>query len=255
MDDEQLARYSRHLLLPDIDAAGQEKLLRARVLIIGLGGLGSPAAQYLAASGVGELLLCDDDRVDLSNLQRQILHRSADVGRPKTDSAADTLRAINPHVRLTLLAQRLAGESLRAAVAGATAIIDASDNFATRYALNDACHEMAKPLISGAAIRMHGQVTVFRFSQGRGPCYRCLYPAAGDERENCASAGVLAPLTGIIGAIQATETLKLLVGFGTSLAGRLLRVDARDMTCKETRVRADPACTTCGTLATPPRDD
>jgi adenylyltransferase/sulfurtransferase len=245
MDDDQLQRYSRQLLLPEIDLPGQERLLGSKVLIIGLGGLGSPVTMYLAAAGIGTLILCDHDAVELSNLQRQLLHRTADIGRSKTDSAAEALHQLNPDVQLITISSQLAGERLVAAVQEADVVIDASDNFATRYALNAACSAARTPLISGAAIRLMGQIATFRFDLAPSPCYHCLYPDAGDNQGNCADAGVLAPLVGIIGSIQATEAIKILLDIGQSLHGRLLQIDARTMTWRASQLKADPDCPIC----------
>lgn len=245
MDDDQLQRYSRQLLLPEIDLPGQERLLGSRVLIIGLGGLGSPVSMYLAAAGIGTLILCDHDAVDLSNLQRQILHRTDDIGRSKTDSAAETLHQLNPDVQLITISSQLEDQHLIAAAQEADIVIDASDNYPTRYALNAACMATKTPLISGSAIRMVGQVTTFRFDTAPSPCYHCLYPDEGDTRENCADAGVLAPLVGIIGSIQATEAIKILLGIGQTLHGRLLQIDARTMAWRDSQLKADPDCPIC----------
>lgn len=245
MDDAQLSRYSRHLLLPEIDTQGQESLLRSRALLVGLGGLGSPAALYLAASGVGTLVICDHDRVDLSNLQRQILHAGPDIGRPKTESAHARLSALNPDIELISLPRKLEGAELEHEVRLADVVIDASDNFATRYALNAACVAARKPLVSGSAIRMQGQVTVFRADKNPSPCYHCLYPEGDGPEENCAQSGVFAPLVGLIGSIQAAEALKILLGLDDALWGRLLRVDARTMDFRGARLKADPHCPVC----------
>lgn len=245
MDDDALLRYSRQILLPEIGVEGQQRLQRGRALIIGLGGLGSPAAIYLAAAGVGTLELADDDRVDLSNLQRQVLHRTADIGRPKTASARDALQALNPATRLLPHDRRLTGGALRTAVEAADVVLDCSDNFATRFALNAACHACRTPLVSGAAIRWDGQVTVFEGRTG-GPCYRCLYSEEGEEELRCSENGVVAPLVGIIGAMQALEAIKLLCRTGESLGGRLLLLDGLRMHWRELRLRADPACPVCG---------
>jgi adenylyltransferase/sulfurtransferase len=244
--DEQLQRYSRQILLPAVGVEGQERLLGARVLVVGLGGLGSPAALYLAASGVGELVLVDFDQVDLSNLQRQVAHGTADVGRLKVDSARERLRALNPEVEVTTHARVLEGEDLRAQIRAVDVVVDASDNFATRFELNAACVAVRRPLVSGAAIRMEGQVTVFDPGRAESPCYRCLYPEASEREETCSRLGVLAPLLGIIGSIQATEVLKLLLGVGEPLIGRLLVVDALAMEWRTLRLRRDPACPVCG---------
>jgi len=241
MQDEQLLRYSRQIMLPQIDVEGQEKLLASTALLIGLGGLGSPAAMYLAAAGVGHLVLVDDDVVDLSNLQRQILHGTDDIGRPKTESARDALLRINPDVKLTLIDRRLSGNDLQAQVNKADVVLDGSDNFATRFAVNDACRAAGVPLVSGAAIRMEGQVSVF-LNDGSGPCYRCLYRDEGELDTACSTNGVLAPVVGIIGSIQATEAIKVLTGIGETLHGRLLLLDALHMEWRSVKLRPDPAC-------------
>ncbi len=243
MDDKQLLRYSRHILLPQIDVSGQEKLLAARVLIIGLGGLGSPAAMYLAASGVGHLVLVDYDRVDLTNLQRQIVHATERVGQDKVTSAARGLTTLNPGVRVTTINRRLEGAALEEQVRQADAVVDTTDNFASRFAINEACMRAGKPLVSGAVVRFEGQVAVF---PPGGPCYRCLYTEGGGPDEPCATFGVLAPAAGIIGSIQAVETLKVLLGIGRTLAGRLLLFDALSMEWREMKLRKDPACPVCG---------
>jgi adenylyltransferase/sulfurtransferase len=243
MDDKQLLRYSRHILLPQIDVRGQEKLLASRVLIIGLGGLGSPAAMYLAASGVGNLVLVDHDRVDLTNLQRQIVHATERVGQDKVASAAQGLDALNPGVRVTTINQKLEGAALEEQIQQVDAVVDTTDNFASRFAINEACMRAGKPLISGAVVRFEGQVAVF---PPGGPCYRCLYTEGGGPDEACATLGVLAPAAGIIGSIQAVETLKVLLGIGQTLAGRLLLFDALNMEWREMKLRQDPACPVCG---------
>ena len=250
MDDAELLRYSRHILLPGFDVAGQERLLAAHVLVVGLGGLGSPAAMYLAAAGVGRLTLADGDQVELGNLQRQIAHRTADINRPKTASAAQSLGDLNPGARIEQLPERLCGPALQAAVAAADLTIDASDNFDTRYALNRAAAEARVPLVSGAAIRAEGQLAVFDFRNATGgPCYRCLYPpppsAVGAAR--CADSGVLAPVPGIIGCLQALEAIKLLTGYGEALHGRLLLLDGGAGHWRELRIPPDPNCPVCAT--------
>ena len=245
MNDEQLQRYSRQILLSQVDVAGQQKLLDARVLIIGLGGLGSPLAMYLAAAGVGHLVITDNDTVDLSNLQRQIMHRTQDIGRAKTDSARTTLSALNPSVKITAYDHRLTEEELEREVALADAVADASDNFATRFMLNAVCVKTRKPLVSGAAIRMEGQVAVFDHRRDDSPCYRCLYRDVPGEKEGCAQLGVLAPLPGIIGCVQAVEVIKLLLNIGAPLNGRLLLLDALAMEWRTVTLRKDPACPVC----------
>ena len=247
MTDDQLLRYSRHILLNEIGVEGQARLVEARVLVVGAGGLGSPAALYLAAAGVGTLVLADGDTVDLTNLQRQILHTEASVGRPKVDSGRDALARINPESRVVALQERLAGETLSAQVAVADVVLDCSDNFATRHAINRACVAHRKPLVSGAAIRFDGQVSVFDVRREEAPCYHCLFPEAEDVEEvRCAVMGVFAPLTGIIGTVQAAEALKLLIGCGQSLAGRLLLLDGLAMEWRSIRVPRDPDCAVCG---------
>ncbi len=245
LNDAQLLRYSRHILLPEVDVAGQQKLLAARVLVIGLGGLGSPVAIYLAASGIGHLVLADDDKVDLTNLQRQIVHTTDTVGIAKTDSALRTLRALNPEIEITAIATRFDAATLREQVRRADVVVDATDNFATRYAINRACVEERTPLVSGAVVRFEGQVSVFRPDQPDSPCYACLFKEVNEPDEPCAQMGVLAPVAGIIGCIQATETLKLLLGVGETLQGKLLLLDAHTMEWRTLKLRRDPACPVC----------
>ena len=245
MNDEQLLRYSRQINLPAIDIAGQERLLQSRVLIVGLGGLGSPAALYLAAAGVGHLRVADFDKVDLSNLQRQILHTTDRIGMAKVNSAIQALGALNPDVQVEGYRGLIDAECLPGLLEGVDAVVDACDNFATRYAVNAACQRHQIPLVSGAAIRAEGQVTVFPGTPG-GPCYQCLYPRAGQTDQTCSNNGVLSPLVGIVGAIQATETLKLLTGAGRTLAGRLLLIDALTLEFRTLGLPADPACPVCG---------
>ena len=247
MNDEQLLRYSRHILLPEIGIEGQEKLLAARALVIGAGGLGSPVALYLASAGLGSITLCDNEDVDLTNLQRQIVHRTESVGRKKVESARATMTAINPEVRVTPLPERVDGKRLEALTAQADIVIDGSDNFATRHAVNRACVRAKKPLVSGAAVRFDGQVAVFDLRAPGAPCYACLFPESGENEDvRCAVMGVFAPLTGIIGSIQAAEALKLITGSGETLAGRLLLLDALTMQVRTITLRKDPACPVCG---------
>lgn len=246
MDDKQLRRYSRQLLLPQIDYAGQQRLLASHALIVGLGGLGSPAALYLAAAGMGRLTLADFDRVDLSNLQRQIAHTTASIGQPKVVSAASAVQALNPDVRVEAIASRLSIQDLMSYIEQADVVLDCTDNFATRFALNAACMEIGTPLVSGAAIRFEGQVTVFDPRDADSPCYRCLYPGRSeDEEETCSHNGILAPVVGIIGATQATEAIKILAGAGEPLVGRLLLLDALRMEWRQIRLRRDPGCPVC----------
>jgi adenylyltransferase/sulfurtransferase len=245
MDDQALLRYSRQIMLPELGIEGQQRLHESRALIVGLGGLGSPAAMYLAAAGIGTLALSDDDQVDLSNLQRQILHTSERIGLDKTRLAQAGLNALNPDTSLVLHSGRLGGDGLHAAVQAADLVLDCSDNFDTRFALNSACRAARTPLVSGAAIRWDAQITVFD-SQPGSPCYRCLYPQDGEEELRCSETGVIAPLVGIIGAMQALEAIKLLCGVGESLGGRLLMLDALHMQWRELRLRPDPDCPVCG---------
>lgn len=246
MNDDQLLRYSRHILLPEVGIEGQQRLLDSHALLIGVGGLGSPAALYLASAGVGTLTICDGDTVDLTNLQRQILHRTASVGEAKVDSARRTLLDINPSVRIHTVAERVDNARLDALVRQADVVLDGSDNFATRHAVNRACVAARKPLVSGAGIRFDGQLAVFDLRDDRSPCYACLFPETGENEEmRCAVMGVFAPLVGITGTLQAAEALKLLAGIGTSLAGRLMLIDALNMDIRTVRLTRDPACPVC----------
>jgi adenylyltransferase/sulfurtransferase len=245
MNDDQLLRYSRHIMLPELDIDGQERLLSARVLIIGMGGLGSPIAMYLAAAGVGTLALADHDQVDLSNLQRQIIHDSGTVGLSKVESAARSLRRLNPDVHVIGIAERLAGDRLDAEVTAADLVLDATDNFRTRYAINDACWRAGKPLVSGAAIRWEGQVTAFDPRRPDSPCYRCLYAEGDDEALNCADNGVAAPLVGIIGATQALEAIKMICGIGEPLVGHVLYFDAKWLEWRKLGLKRNPGCPVC----------
>ncbi|SNS00793.1 Molybdopterin or thiamine biosynthesis adenylyltransferase [Methylobacillus rhizosphaerae] len=247
MNDNQLLRYSRHILLPQIGYEGQEQLVGSHALIIGAGGLGSPVALYLAAGGVGTLTICDFDEVDLTNLQRQIIHTTAAVGRNKAQSAAETIAAINPETQVQTVQQRVDEASLRALVQAADVVLDCTDNFAVRYAANQVCVELRKPLVSGAAIGFEGQVSVFDMRHDDSPCYHCLFPnLGGDEALRCADNGVFAPLVGMIGTTQAAEAMKLLLGLGTSLQGRLLLLDVMDMEWRSLKLARDPACPVCG---------
>ncbi|WP_313739839.1 molybdopterin-synthase adenylyltransferase MoeB [Pseudomonas sp.] len=245
LSDEELLRYSRQVLLSQVDIAGQLRLKQGRVLLVGLGGLGSPAALYLAAAGVGELHLADFDTVDLTNLQRQVLHDSTSVGSSKVDSASSRLQALNPHVRLVAHRQALDSDSLAAAVAGVDVVLDCSDNFNTREAVNAACVAAGRPLVSGAAIRLEGQLSVFDTRRPESPCYHCLYGHGSEAELTCSEAGVLGPLVGLVGSLQALEALKLLAGFGEPLIGRLLLIDGLGTRLRELRVKRDPACAVC----------
>lgn len=244
--DTALLRYSRHILLDEIGIEGQQRLAASSALIIGMGGLGSPAAMYLAAAGVGRLVIADDDVVDLTNLQRQIIHRDASVGLAKASSAAQTLIEMNPTITIEPFAQRLAGGDLHRAVASADVVLDCSDNFSTRHAVNLACLAATKPLVSGAAVRFDGQFAVFDPREPESPCYRCLFDDAGEANDGpCATFGVFAPLVGIIGAMQAAEALKLLIGMPDVPLGKLMTLDMRSHTWRTLRFKRDPACPAC----------
>lgn len=248
-DADFFERYSRHLRLPGVGLEGQRRLEAARVLLVGAGGLGSPAAFYLAAAGVGTLRLADDDVVDRSNLQRQILHAEARIGRLKVESAAESLAALNPRVRVEAVAERVAASNVDALLEGVDVVLDGADNFPARYLLNDACVKHARPLVYGAVHRFEGQLAVFDAGRRRGaqPCYRCLFPEPPppEAAPNCAEAGVLGVLPGVVGLLQATEVLKLLLGIGEPLAGRLLHFDALGARFRETRIPPDPDCVVC----------
>jgi len=248
MDDDQLLRYSRHILLDELGIEGQRKLLAAHALVIGAGGLGSPVALYLGTAGVGTITLVDHDTVDVTNLQRQIAHTLARVGQPKVESAAQAIAAINPDVRVVTLRERADAARLATLVAAADVVIDCSDNFATRQAVNAACVACAKPLVAGAAIGFDGQISVYDTRDAAHPCYACLFPPeATYEEVRCSTMGVFAPLVGIIGTMQAAEALKLLAGVGSSLAGRLQMLDARTMEWNEIRLGRQEACPVCAT--------
>lgn len=246
MTDDQLLRYSRHILLDEIGIEGQERVLASHALIIGAGGLGSPAALYLASAGVGHITLVDDDVVDLTNLQRQIAHTTARVGMPKVESAAQAMADINPETRVTALKMRVDAASLQPLVQTASVVLDCSDNYATRHAVNAACVRHGRPLVAGAVIRFDGQITVADPRSAQSPCYACIFPPAADfEEERCSTLGVFAPLVGVVGAMQAAEALKLIVGIGPSLAGRLLMLDGRSMDWSTMRVQRAPECAVC----------
>jgi molybdopterin/thiamine biosynthesis adenylyltransferase len=248
MNDDDLLRYSRHLLLDDIGIEGQRRLLAAHALVIGAGGLGSPAVLFLGSAGVGRITIVDGDRVDLTNLQRQIAHDLSRMGEPKATSASTSVGRINPNVRVTAIVARVAGERLAELVAAADVVLDCSDNFATRQAVNAACVAHRKPLVAGAAIGFDGQVSVYDTRDADSPCYACAFsPRAAFEDVACSTMGVFAPLVGIIGSMQAAEALKLLAGIGRSLAGRLQMLDARAMEWTEMRVPRDPSCPVCAT--------
>jgi molybdopterin-synthase adenylyltransferase len=245
--DEQLLRYSRHILLDALGIEGQERILATHTLIVGAGGLGSPAALYLASAGIGKITLVDDDSVDFTNLQRQILHTQARVGMAKAESGRVALAAINPEIEIVPMQQRLSGEALDRLVASAGIVLDCTDNFATRHAINRACVHHKKPLVSGAAIRFDGQISVYDMRHDDAPCYHCLFPEGEDVEEvRCAVMGVFAPLTGIVGTMQAAEALKLAAGIGESLSGRLLLLDALEMEWRTVRFKKDAGCAVCG---------
>lgn len=246
LSDQELLRYSRQILLQHVDIDGQLRLKHGRVLIVGLGGLGAPVALYLAAAGVGELHLADFDTVDLTNLQRQIIHDTDSVGLSKVDSAMRRLQVINPDVRLVPHPTAMDDDTLAAAVAAVDVVLDCSDNFSTREAVNAACVAAGKPLVSGAAIRLEGQLSVFDPRRAESPCYHCLYGHGSEAELTCSEAGVLGPLVGLVGSLQALETLKLLAGFGEPLVGRLLLIDALGTRFRELKVKRDPGCSVCG---------
>jgi adenylyltransferase/sulfurtransferase len=245
MDDEQLLRYNRHIMLPQLGIEGQQKLRDAHVLIIGLGGLGSPASMYLASAGAGQLTLVDDDTVELTNLQRQIVHRSKNIGEKKVDSARDNLLEINPDINITTIARRLDEKSLQQQVRQADIVLDASDNFETRFSINRICVAEKKPLVSGAAIQFEGQVSVFDSRNNDSPCYSCLYPATGEDSATCSENGILAPVVGIIGSVQALEAIKIICEIGEPLIGKLLLLDALSLQWRSMNLRKDPNCPVC----------
>ncbi len=247
MNDNQLLRYSRHILLDEFGVEAQEKLLAAHALVVGAGGLGSPATLYLASAGVGRITICDGDAVDLTNLQRQIVHRNDSVGMNKSVSARRTLAQINPDITVVALPQRLQDAALDERVAAADIVLDCTDNFATRHAINRACVKHRKPLVSGAGVRFDGQITVFDLRHADSPCYECLFPESAQHEEvRCAVMGVFAPLVGIIGATQAAEAIKVLTGIGQTLRGRLLMLDALGMQWHSVKLNRDPKCGVCG---------
>ena len=248
MNDSQLLRYSRHILLDEIGIEGQARISSAKVLLIGVGGLGSPAALYLAASGVGQLTLCDDDTVELSNLQRQIAHQTEAIGQSKVSSAVSTLQGINPDVTYIPLAIRANAAQLQTLITEHDVVLDCSDNFTTRYAINRLCHKLRQPLVSGAAIQFSGPASVFDFRREHSPCYNCLYPEDSEAQAlRCATTGVFAPLVGIIGSLQAAESLKIIIGIHTGLHARLLTLDALTLQIRTSLLKPDANCRVCGT--------
>lgn len=248
-NDDQLLRYSRQIMLPAFDIVGQSRLVTSRVLIIGMGGLGSPIALYLAAAGVGTLHLVDFDEVDLSNLQRQIAHTVSSLGEKKVDSAKGAIAQVNPDITVVTQSDLLEGEALQTAVSEADVVIDATDNFSSRFAINAACVNSKTPLVSGAAIRMEGQVSVFDSRMDDAPCYQCLYSDISEDQLTCSEAGVMAPLVGIIGSVQAMEAIKLISGMGQPLLGKLLILDAMNMEWRTMRLKKDPACRVCSSVS------
>lgn len=246
MNDEQLLRYSRHINLPEMGFEGQQALLDSHVVVVGAGGLGSPVALYLAAAGVGRLSLIDFDQVDLSNLQRQVIHHSGGIGRSKVESARDACLAINPDIRVDAVDRALDADNAHELLAGATAVVDASDNFGVRFAVNDACVALRLPLISAAAIRLEGQLCVYRNDRDDSPCYRCLHPEASDQGDSCSQSGVLGPVVGVLGTLQALETIKVIAGVGEDAAGQLTLFDARSCEWTKLRLPKRPDCAVCG---------
>lgn len=246
MNDQELLRYSRHIMLPELDIVGQEKLLAARVMVLGLGGLGSPIALYLAAAGIGKLVLVDHDQVDASNLQRQIVHVDANIGHSKVESAAQQLRALRPDIDLRLINERLGEKELDVLLPTVDLVVDGTDNLAIRYALNDACLRHKVPWVSGAAVRFEGQIAVFDPRNPESPCYRCLFPSGSDEGQRCAENGVIAPLVGVIGTLQALEAIKVITGVGTTLCGSLLLFDAMHTSFHRLKLPRHSGCPACG---------
>ena len=247
MNDEQLLRYSRHVMLAGFDVGGQEALLKARVLIIGAGGLGCPAAMYLASAGTGHIVIVDDDKVDASNLQRQIGHGESDVARYKVDSLRDALLSLNSGIAVTAIRQRFSENTLAKEIAAADVVLDCSDNFSTRFQINQRCVEYRKPLVSGAAVRTEGQLAVFDLRDQGSPCYHCLYDkAVVNEEVNCSSNGVLAPVVGVVGSLQAVEAIKILASYGNLNKGKLLAFDVKSNEWRQLGFRKDPHCPTCG---------
>lgn len=246
MIDEQLLRYSRQIMLPQIDITGQQRLLDSSVLIIGMGGLGSPVALYLAACGVGEIVIADDDSVELANLQRQIIHSNNNIGDLKVDSAAVTIQSINPEIKISVIAESLNGEKLKHRVQQADVVVDATDNLASRLEINQQCFLTRTPLVSASAIRWEGQLTVFDSRQQESPCYQCLYGSMGEVGQSCSENGVMGPVVGMLGCMQANEAIKLLTDAGTTLIGRVLMLDALNMEWQTIRLKRDPDCSVCG---------
>jgi len=246
MNDEQLLRYGRQIMLPQVDIDGQQRLLDSSIIIFGIGGLGSPVALYLAACGVGEIVIVDDDSVELTNLQRQIIHSSTRIGQLKVNSAADAMNALNPEINVSAIAERISGDKLKHSIQRADIVIDATDNLASRLEINQHCYSTRTPLVSASAIRWEGQLAVFDSRRQDSPCYQCLYGSMGEVGQSCSENGVMGPVVGMLGCMQANEAVKLLTGAGTSLVGRVLMLDALNMEWQFVRLKRDPACSVCG---------
>ena len=246
MNDEQLLRYGRQIMLPQVDVEGQQRLLDSSVIIFGIGGLGSPVALYLAASGVGEIVIVDDDSVDLTNLQRQIIHSSIRIGQLKVNSAAEAIESLNPETMVSVIADRISGEKLKHSIQRADVVIDATDNLTSRQEINQQCYTTRTPLVSASAIRWEGQLTVFDSRLDKSPCYQCFYGSMGEVGQSCSENGIMGPGVGMLGCMQANEAIKLLTGAGTSMVGRVLMLDALNMEWQYIRLERDSACSVCG---------
>jgi len=246
MDDQELLRYSKQIMLPQIDVEGQQKIIDSTILIIGMGGLGSPTALYLAAAGVGHIMIADFDQVELSNLQRQIIHRTSDIGDDKVNSAKTKLLDLNPNIKVTIVNEILHTDNLSLLIKDADIVLDGTDNFESRFEINKVCVEFQKPLISAAVIRLEGQISVFKGYEKDQPCYQCLYPKEGGENESCVENGVLAPVAGLVGTIQALQAIKVLLDLGEQLCGELLLVDALDLSFRKVKIVKDSECPICG---------
>ena len=246
MNDQELLRYSKQVMLPQVEIEGQQKIIDSTMLIIGMGGLGSPAALYLAAAGVGHLIIADFDQVELSNLQRQIIHRTSDIGADKVDSAKTKLLELNPHIKVTIANELVHTGNLSSLIKDVDVVLDGTDNFESRFEINKACVQYKKPLVTAAVIRLEGQVSVFKGYETDQPCYQCLYPQEGDENESCVQNGVLAPVAGLIGSIQALQAIKVLLDLGEQLTGSLLLIDALDLSFRKIKIGKDKICPTCG---------
>ena len=246
MNDHELLRYSKQIMLPQIDVEGQQKIIDSTMLIIGMGGLGSPTALYLAAAGVGHLIIADFDQVELSNLQRQIIHRTADIGEDKVDSAKVKLLELNPNITVTVANEIMHSDNLASLIKDVDIVLDGTDNFESRFEINKACVECHKPLISAAVIRFEGQISVFKGYEVDQPCYQCLYSEEGNGRESCVENGVLAPVAGLVGTIQALQAIKVLLGLGEQLCGELLLIDGLDLSFRKVKIAKDPECPICG---------